>query len=187
MQVPTIGQPMVIEFWASWCGPCRMAFPHLTQMARRYQKNRLIVIGLNIEGDALSAQRTVAQQGDKMGYVVAIDSAQAGSNQLMSAAGMSGIPCAFIVDHKGIIRHHGHPMEPAFSEILDAICKETPSVNRPREAMIGQTKTILSRDELSQKSIKELVAILKAKQVPYHDLNEKRELIERILERCYKV
>lgn len=169
---------MIIEFWASWCGPCRMAFPHLSEMAKKYEKFGLIVLGLNIEGNPSTARQTVTQQGNKMDYLVAIDSAQTGSTKLMSAAGVSGIPCAFIIDRKGIIRHFGHPMEPKFSAILDVVCKES-NMEQKRE------KKIYTRDELLQMRVRELKEILDEYNVGYSDLNEKSEVVDRILERCY--
>lgn len=49
----------------------------------------------------------------------------------MGAAGVSGIPHAFIIDAKGIIRHHGHPMEPKFSQILQQVRSGHRPVGRP--------------------------------------------------------
>jgi thiol-disulfide isomerase/thioredoxin len=101
--VPPPGKPAVLEFWASWCGPCRAAFPHLSDIARKHKDSGLVVVGINIEGDSSAVRKLVIDQGNKMDYLVAIDVAQQASNKLMGAAGVSGIPCAFILDHKGII------------------------------------------------------------------------------------
>jgi thiol-disulfide isomerase/thioredoxin len=50
--VPTKTGPMVIEFWASWCGPCRMAFPHLSELQRKYKDKGLVVLGISLEEDS---------------------------------------------------------------------------------------------------------------------------------------
>lgn len=43
------GRPVVLDFWATWCGPCRQEIPHLNEMDKKYGKDGLIVIGLNLE------------------------------------------------------------------------------------------------------------------------------------------
>ena len=43
------GKPVLIDFWATWCGPCRVEIPHLKELHKKYGKNGLVVIGLNLE------------------------------------------------------------------------------------------------------------------------------------------
>jgi cytochrome c biogenesis protein CcmG/thiol:disulfide interchange protein DsbE len=43
------GKPVLMDFWATWCGPCRMVIPHMAEMSRKYGKDGLIVIGMNLE------------------------------------------------------------------------------------------------------------------------------------------
>ena len=179
--VPPPGKPAVLEFWASWCGPCRAAFPHLSDIARKHRDSGLVVIGINIEGDSPAVGKLVTDQGSKMDYTVAIDVGQQASNKLMGAAGVSGIPCAFIIDVKGIIRHYGHPMEPKFGQMVSAVCNEAKAV---AAAAAAQKPVTQSKEELAVMPIKELKAILDSWKVSFADLNEKHELVERILERC---
>lgn len=56
-----------------------------------------------------------------MDYTVAVDSGGQAAQGLMGAAGVSGIPHAFVVDAKGVIRHHGHPMEPRFEQVVKQV------------------------------------------------------------------
>jgi hypothetical protein len=63
-------------------------------------------------------------QGEKMDYTVAVDSTGQAAQALLGAAGVSGIPHAFIIDRSSRVRHHGHPMEPAFAAMLDTVCGE---------------------------------------------------------------
>jgi cytochrome c biogenesis protein CcmG, thiol:disulfide interchange protein DsbE len=50
------GKPVLIDFWATWCGPCRMVIPHLGELHRKYGKDGLVVIGLNLEDPRAEGQ-----------------------------------------------------------------------------------------------------------------------------------
>jgi cytochrome c biogenesis protein CcmG, thiol:disulfide interchange protein DsbE len=50
------GKPVLIDFWATWCGPCRMVIPHLGELHRRYGKDGLVVIGMNLEDPRAEGQ-----------------------------------------------------------------------------------------------------------------------------------
>jgi cytochrome c biogenesis protein CcmG, thiol:disulfide interchange protein DsbE len=50
------GKPVLFDFWATWCGPCRMVIPHLGELHRRYGKDGLIIIGMNLENPAEDQQ-----------------------------------------------------------------------------------------------------------------------------------
>jgi thiol-disulfide isomerase/thioredoxin len=177
VKVPSSGKPMILEFWASWCGPCRAAFPHLSSLARQHRDAGLVVVGINIEGDTPAVRSLVTQQGDKMDYTVAIDAGQEAAVRLMQAAGVTGIPCAFVIDDKGIIKHYGHPMDPKFAKVVEQVCKEAGPAGPPP----AETR---SREELLSTPVKELKSILTAWKVDFADLNEKAELVDRILEKC---
>jgi hypothetical protein len=88
-------------------------------------------------------------QGTKMSYVVALDSGGS-AQQLMGAAGVSGIPHAFVVDRAGIIRYHGHPAEPRFAAAL----QEVRGQSAMRRAGAGSTLVVRThqhdKDSLSQ-------------------------------------
>lgn len=54
--LPARGRPMIVEFWASWCGPCRMAFPHLSGLARKFKDKGLAVVGVCMEDDVAATR-----------------------------------------------------------------------------------------------------------------------------------
>lgn len=109
----------VVEFWATWCGPCIQTIPHLTELAKKHQ-GKVDFIGVDVYEDPTAEDTSyfktvedfVAKMGDKMDYNVGIDGLEAKmAKTWMEAAGQEGIPTAFIVDKKGMIAWIGHPME----------------------------------------------------------------------------
>lgn len=51
------GHPVVIEFWATWCAPCRKTLPHLIEMSRSYGPKGLVVVGLTLENPIIDAEK----------------------------------------------------------------------------------------------------------------------------------
>jgi thiol-disulfide isomerase/thioredoxin len=94
----------VVEFWATWCGPCRTSIPHLTELQKKYQ-DKVRIVGISNE-DAETVKPFIAEMGGKMDYHVGIaDPATYGSYM----EGVDGIPHAFIVDAGGMVVWMGHP------------------------------------------------------------------------------
>ena len=111
------GKPYIVEFWATWCGPCKRSIPHLNKLYKKYKPNGLTIIGVSDETKAVSKVKSfVKNQGDRMSYPVAIDGGV--KREWFQAAGQRGIPSAFIVDDRNKIAFIGHPMDPQFDEIL---------------------------------------------------------------------
>jgi thiol-disulfide isomerase/thioredoxin len=112
------GKNYVIEFWATWCGPCRTSIPHLTELQKK--NSDVTFIGISIwEEDQAKVKPFVQEMGDKMAYRVAVDvvpdkeKADQGAmaKNWMAAAERNGIPTAFIINKEGKIAWIGHPME----------------------------------------------------------------------------
>ena len=111
------GKVYVIEFWATWCGPCRAAIPHLNQLHEKYKDQGLVVIGQNCRergtGIETSVTAFVANMGSNMTYRVALDNVEGNTGKMsqtwMKAAGRNGIPSSFVVDQAGRIAWIGHP------------------------------------------------------------------------------
>ncbi len=103
------GKPMIVEFWATWCPPCRASIPHLNEVNKKFKDKGLVIIGISNE------KKEVVEEFRKkvsMEYNVAID-----ANSLGEKFGIEGIPQAFIVGKDGKIVWQGHPMELTDEEI----------------------------------------------------------------------
>jgi thiol-disulfide isomerase/thioredoxin len=100
----------VVEFWATWCPPCRASIPHLTELQKKFKDKGVTVIGVSDE-KVSTVKPFVNKMGPKMEYTVAVDKDQKTSGAYMGAFGVDGIPHAFVVDKTGAIVWHGHPMD----------------------------------------------------------------------------
>lgn len=114
---------VVVEFWATWCGPCRVSIPHLTELQKKYENRGVVVVGVSDE-DSAKVKPFVDTQGDKMNYTVAIDRNNATSDGYMKRYGQGGIPHAFVVDKDGRIAWHGHPMS-GLDRVLERLAANT--------------------------------------------------------------
>lgn len=134
------GQVTIVEFWATWCPPCKKSIPHLTSLQKKYG-DKLAIVGVSIweeidpieEGKGTYLQRVkdfVAEWGDKMEYRVAYDGDEnrATNGEMartyMKAASRAGIPSAFIIDQEGRVAWIGHPLID-MDEALDRIIAGT--------------------------------------------------------------
>jgi len=132
----------VLEFWATWCHPCRESIPHLTELQRKYKDQGLVVIGITDENNPKAVAPFVAKMGDKMDYTVAYDDNHQTNNAYIHAFGLRGIPHAFVIDREGRIAWSGHPkfgLEQAVDQIING--KYSLAAARTRE----ETLPLLTR------------------------------------------
>jgi len=120
----TTGKPMIVEFWATWCGPCRQSIPHMNEIYQKYKDRGLVVIGIsNEEKDTvLNFMKSLP-----MNYSVALDPGSRFSGQF----NVTGIPHALLVNSAGKIVWEGHPMSLETSEIDKLVASYVPSPVAP--------------------------------------------------------
>ena len=116
-------QIFVVEFWATWCPPCRESIPHLTQLQKKYQKKGVTIIGISDE-TVEAVKPFVRKMGGSMNYVVAVDTDHRTYAPYMDAYGREMIPTAFVVDTQGRVAWVGYPEE-GLEEVLEKMVAGT--------------------------------------------------------------
>ena len=125
----------VVEFWATWCPPCKASVPRLTQYQQDF-KDRLTIIGVTAPDDRgntpSAVRRFVKKQGSNMDYTVAIDKDMATTNAYMSASGNTAIPHAFVVGRNGRVLWQGSPLDPSLPDVLAQVVGGTYDINQAK-------------------------------------------------------
>ena len=98
------GEVVMINFWATWCGPCREEMPLLDELHSRYNRVGFTLLGVNIDDDPRRAEKMIEDLG--VTFPVVFDSTKAVSQQYQ----VSAMPVTLLLDREGIVRfvHHGY-------------------------------------------------------------------------------
>jgi len=120
------GKIYVVEFWATWCGPCRAIMPHLSRLASEY-RGRATVLSIDVmENKNMSMDKLKAfvdSMGQRMDYNIAAEDRNLMVLSWLSASGQQGIPTAYVVNQDGKVAWLGYPTR--LNEILPKIVNET--------------------------------------------------------------
>ncbi|MGR6872969.1 TlpA disulfide reductase family protein [Pseudomonas sp. HK3] len=88
-----------LDFWASWCGPCRKSFPWLNEIETKYKKQGLVVIGVNLDTELDQAKQFLKDVPANFRVFSDPDGKLAEKYKLV------GMPSSFVIDGKGKVRH----------------------------------------------------------------------------------
>lgn len=120
------GKVYVVEFWATWCGPCVVMMPHLGDMQEELESKGVTIIGFtaNDPGNTLEkVNKFLEKRGDKLGYSIAYGEDRETYDAFMKAAGQGGIPCSYVIGKDGKIAFIGHPL--FLDEVLPKVLNGT--------------------------------------------------------------
>ena len=93
------GQVVLINFWASWCGPCRQEMPELKKLYSKYKKLGFTILGVNVEEDNTEALKII--KDDKISFPVLFDT----ENKVSRLYDVTGMPTTVLVDRNGNMRY----------------------------------------------------------------------------------
>jgi len=103
-----LGNVVILDFWASWCPPCRYSMPHLETLGTSYRNHGLVVLGVNLDENRQGAQTFLTDNG--YSNIITLWKSYAAARAVKSLYGVTGIPHTFLIDRQGIIRYSDHPI-----------------------------------------------------------------------------
>ena len=110
----TKGKTLLVEFWATWCGPCRESIPHLNEFQSKFADKGLVILGITDEDQGTVAKFRKRQTID---YPIATDR----DGRLSRTFRLKSIPQAFLIDRDGKIIWAGHPLGLEESTLRNAL------------------------------------------------------------------
>jgi thiol-disulfide isomerase/thioredoxin len=115
------GKVVLLDFWATWCAPCRESIPHLVQLHKSYQQSGLEVLGMNVDrGDTDTVRRFVKSFDIPYPIVIA-------SEELERNYGITGLPTTILIDKEGKIRQKFMGFTSAISKQMTATVNDLTS------------------------------------------------------------
>lgn len=104
------GDVVMINFWATWCGPCRQEMPLLDDLYNRYQRVGFNLLGVNIDDDSGRALQMVEELG--VTFPVLFDD----KKEVSKLYQVEAMPVTVLVDRHGTVRHVHHGYKPGYEE-----------------------------------------------------------------------
>ena len=116
------GQVVLVNFWATWCGPCRQEMPHLNRLYDKYRSAGFVLLGVNIDDDPRAAADLAAKLG--LHFPVLLDT----DKKVSRVYDMSAMPATLLIDRDGRVRHihrgYRDGVEQTYEEQVRSLLKE---------------------------------------------------------------
>lgn len=104
------GDVVMINFWATWCGPCRQEMPLLDELYTRYERVGFNLLGVNIDDDSRRAMQMIEELG--VNFPVLFDA----SKQVSKLYEVDAMPVTVLVDREGNVRYVHHGYKPGYED-----------------------------------------------------------------------
>jgi peroxiredoxin len=116
------GQVVMLNFWATWCGPCRQEMPLLEQIHAKYEPLGFTLLGVNVEPDSAPAKEWL--KGTPVSFPILFDRENAVSAQF----GVEAMPSSVLIDREGRVRHVHRGYKPGdestYADLIRSLVKE---------------------------------------------------------------
>jgi peroxiredoxin len=93
------GRVVMVNFWATWCGPCRIEMPHLARLYDKYRGSGFVLLGVNIDDDPNAAKALAGKLGIKFPVLLDTD------KRVVAAYDLNAMPATVLIDRDGRVRH----------------------------------------------------------------------------------
>ena len=103
-----LGNVVILDFWASWCPPCRYSMPHLENLGERYRDQGVVVLGVTLDENRQDAETFLADSG--YSNIITVWESYSAAQTVKHLYGVEGIPHTFLLDRQGVIRYSDHPI-----------------------------------------------------------------------------
>jgi thiol-disulfide isomerase/thioredoxin len=114
---------VMIDFWASWCDPCKDSFPAMEDLHKRYASQGLVIIAVNV--DEVRADMDDFLKKNRATFTIVRDASQ----KLVEKAGASTMPTSFLIDRAGKVRfvhsgYHGDDTKKKYEQQIEQLLKK---------------------------------------------------------------
>lgn len=119
------GKVVILDFWASWCGPCAESFPVMDELQKKYKDQGLVIVAVSV--DEKAAKMTTFLQKNPVSFTVVRDA----QHKLVATAEPETMPTSFIIDRAGKVRFlhngfHGAATKKEYVAEIESLLKATP-------------------------------------------------------------
>jgi peroxiredoxin len=104
------GEVVMVNFWATWCGPCRQEMPLLDELYQRYERVGFNLLGVNIDDDSRKAMKMIEELG--VNFPVLFDSRK----EVSRLYEVEAMPVTVLIDREGNVRYVHHGYKPGYEE-----------------------------------------------------------------------